>query len=197
MRLLSLYFILILAVPSLCSTVATLLADIAAIQNNLNSANSAITALNPDIANINLSTASQLLDIISAANTLIATLGISTADTVASLPLSLCVALNPSPVNDTDGRVILDRLEALEPSIIDSTAKLIDRKGVVAALPPILLVGNPLAIARATLASLKAALSPLENAAQAAAPASLQAEGAALRGRFDDNINAVIAAYSS
>ncbi|KAG6909211.1 hypothetical protein DXG01_001518 [Tephrocybe rancida] len=167
MGLLSLYFILILAVPSLCSTVATVLGDIAAIQNNLNSLNSVIAALTPFIANINFSTASQLL------------------------------ALNPSPVNDTDGRAILDRLKALEPSIVDSTAKFIQRKGVVAVLPAIPLVGSPLAMARATLVSLQAALNSLEDAAQKTAPASLQAEGAALRGRFDNNMNALIAAYSS
>ncbi|KAG6908140.1 hypothetical protein DXG01_005969 [Tephrocybe rancida] len=100
-------------------------------------------------------------------------------------------------VNDTDGRAILDRLKALEPSIVDSTAKLLQRKGVVAVLPAIPLVGNPLAMARATFFSLQAALNSLEDAAQKAAPASLQAEGAAHKGRFDNNMNAVIAAYSA
>ncbi|KAG6909202.1 hypothetical protein DXG01_001508 [Tephrocybe rancida] len=67
MGLLSLYFILILVVPSLCSTVGTVLADIAAAQNNVNILNSAITVLSPHIANINFITAPQLLAIISAA----------------------------------------------------------------------------------------------------------------------------------
>ncbi|KAG6909200.1 hypothetical protein DXG01_001506 [Tephrocybe rancida] len=100
-------------------------------------------------------------------------------------------------VNDTDGRAILDRLKALEPSIVDSTAKLLQRKGVVAVLPAIPLVINPLAVARAKIVSLQAALNSLEDAAQKAAPASLQAESVALRGRLDNNMNAVIAAYSS
>ncbi|KAG6909207.1 hypothetical protein DXG01_001514 [Tephrocybe rancida] len=174
----------------------------AAIQNNLNSLNSAITALTPFVANISFSTASQLLAIISATTAYIAALGKTTADTAASLPLSQCVvddnyALNPSPVNDTDGRAILNRIKALEPSIVDSTAKLIQRKGVVAVLPAIPLVGSPLAMARATLVSLQASLKSVQDAAQKASPASLQAEGAALRGRFDNNMSALVAAYSS
>ncbi|KAG6908145.1 hypothetical protein DXG01_005974 [Tephrocybe rancida] len=175
MHLLSLYFILILAVPSLGSTVDTVLADLAAVQNNLHSLNSAITVLTPYIANINLNTASQLLAIISAGTVLIAGLGKVTADITASLPLSQCVvddihALNPSPVNDTDGRTVIDRIKGLEPSVVDSTAKLIQRKGVVGVLPAIPLVGNPLAIARATIVSVQAALNSAGDAAVKAAP---------------------------
>ncbi|KAG6909225.1 hypothetical protein DXG01_001407 [Tephrocybe rancida] len=185
MRLLNLYCILTLAVPSLCSTVATILADIATIQNNLNTANTAITSLSPNIADISLTTPIQLLvrDLLS---------------TQPTEPIFIVlIALVPSPVNETDGRVILDHLEALEPSIVDSTAKLVQRKAVVAAVPPIPLVGTPLVIARQTLVSLQTALNSLEDAAQKAAPASLLQEGDAFRDRLNNNLNTVIAAYSS
>ncbi|KAG6905548.1 hypothetical protein DXG01_002049, partial [Tephrocybe rancida] len=222
MRLLSLYFILILAVPSLCSTVATALADLAVVQNNLNSLNSAVTAFPPYSENINFSTAGQLLAAISAATALVA------ADAEASLPLSQCVALNPSPVNDTDGRVLVDRIKALEPSIVDTRAKLLQRKGVVAVvveetkrktletspegfykgkrtvmekegsvvvavLPAIPLVGNPKAMARASIFSLQATLNSTEDPALKAAPASLVAEAVAVKGRFDNNMNGLVA----
>ncbi|KAG6831495.1 hypothetical protein H0H87_004913 [Tephrocybe sp. NHM501043] len=83
-------------------------------------------------------------------------------------------ALSPSPVNDKDGRMILDRLKGLEASIVDSTAKLLQRKEVVAVIPTIPLVGNPLTLAKTSLLSLKAALDALEDAAEKSAPVRLQ-----------------------
>ncbi|KAG6831496.1 hypothetical protein H0H87_004914 [Tephrocybe sp. NHM501043] len=166
MRLTSLSFLLVLAVPSLCSTAEDVLADLTVLKTNLESTNNAITALPPDVGSIGFRTPSQLL------------------------------ALSPSPVNDTDGRAILDSLLALEPSVNDSTDKLIERTKVVAALPTIPLMGNPLAMAKASIASFKAALTTLEDAAEVAAPPSLLAEGQALRGRFDANMDRIIAAYT-
>ncbi|KAG6863956.1 hypothetical protein C0991_001577 [Blastosporella zonata] len=104
--------------------------------------------------------------------------------------------LAPSPVSETDGRAILNALEGLKPSVDDSATKLAARVAAITALPSIPLLGSPLSLTRADLASLQTALLAMEAAARLAAPADLLDEGNALADQINAALNNTIAAFA-
>ncbi|KAJ7488294.1 hydrophobic surface binding protein [Mycena latifolia] len=115
------------------------------------------------------------------ATTLITTLNTATADVTAN-----------GALGETDGRTILNSVEAIEPIILDALTDIVVKKPAFAALP----IGGLPALILQDLQNLKVATSAFASALVANAPADLVAEATTVETTITSAFDPAIAAYS-
>jgi len=166
-----------LLIPSFAATVADVKTDIATISTDLTNLDNTIKAFaNPG------GTLAQALAIHTSSMTLNNAVTKTTSDTNTV----------PAPISETDGRALLDLLEALEPKIDAALTDLSSRHAAFVALP----LGGVPALVKSDLATLNTSTTALEAALIAKAPADLLTESNALKTRINAAFAAAIAVFA-
>ncbi|KAF8157223.1 hydrophobic surface binding protein [Crassisporium funariophilum] len=142
-----------------------------------------VTALNDKITAFPLTggTLANALGIHNSAVALVTTLQTATTDVT-----------NTGPVDVTDGTVILDSVQAFEPTIQHALTEIVVKKPAFQALP----IGGLPALILQDLNNLKTGTVAFSNALIAAAPPSLVAEATSLRDGIVAGFDTAIAAYA-
>ncbi|KAJ7433195.1 hydrophobic surface binding protein [Mycena latifolia] len=156
-------------------TVAQIEADIAAISTQVSALDTSINAF-PNTGGSLVAA----LGIHSAATALESTLNQAPTDIIAT-----------GPVNETEGRIILNMVEALEPTILDALKGTAAKEPAFAALP----IGGIPALILQDLVTLKPDAVNLVTALITIPPADLQAEAIQLRNNITEGFDTAIAAY--